>query len=424
MRPHWREPGSQSPLAARPFGKAGERRGHLGGVPKSDDGTVEGQGLFRSFLMGGFECSAHRRHDGIRLDVLAASGHDRFARSDYAGLTPFGIKTVRDGVRWHLIEASPGRYDWSSFLPMLRAAHEEGTQVIWDLCHYGWPDHLDIWSDAFVESFARFASAAARLIREETGEAPFLCPVNEISFWAWAGGDVGHMNPGTYGRANDLKRQLARTAIAATEAVRGVDPAARFLSAEPAIHLDGGLGSPEHREAAEKYRVAQYEACDMISGRMAPELGGRPEYLDIVGINFYPSNQWYHDGSTIPFGHHAFRPLSSMLAETHERYGRPVVVAETGAEGSARAAWLHYVLGEVQTAIGNGVPVGGVCLYPIVDCPGWVDDRVCPVGLFSTADSEGRRSVYEPLAREIQAFARPTPSGDRRPALALRARRG
>ena len=43
---------------------------------------------------------------------------------------------------------STGRYDWSSFLPMLRAARETGTQVLWDLLHYGWPDDLDIWRPA------------------------------------------------------------------------------------------------------------------------------------------------------------------------------------------------------------------------------------------------------------------------------------
>lgn len=362
-------------------------------------------GLWRSFLMGGFECSSHRRHDGARLDLLAASAHDRLARADYARLAALGIRTVRDGLRWHLIETSPRNYDWSSALPMLRAARGEAVQVIWDLCHYGWPDDIDIWSAEFVDRLAEFAVAAARLIREESGEAPILCPINEISFWAWAGGDVGHMNPGTLGRGTELKRQLARAAVAAIEAVRSVIPEARFVFAEPAIHLDGGLGSLEHRDAAESYRLAQFEACDMISGRMAPELGGRPEYLDIVGVNFYPSNQWYHGGGTIPLGHHAFRPFSEILAEIHARYRRPMIVAETGAEGSARASWLHYILGEVQTAVANGVPVEGVCYYPIVDCPGWVNERICPVGLLSRPDAQGRREVYEPLAREIKDFA-------------------
>ena len=117
------------------------------------------EGLFDSYFLGGFECSTHRRRDGRRLDLIAATGHDRAVVLDYRAMLEHGIRTVRDGVRWHLIETVPGRYDWSSFLPMLRAAEEVGVQVIWDLCHYGWPDHLDIWRPRFVDGFARFAAA-------------------------------------------------------------------------------------------------------------------------------------------------------------------------------------------------------------------------------------------------------------------------
>jgi hypothetical protein len=83
-----------------------------------------------------------------------------------------------------------------------------------------------------------------------------------------------------------------------------------------------------------------------------------------VGVNFYSDNQWTLGGSTVGFGHHLYRPFRSMLAEVHDRYGRPVLVAETGAEGTARAAWLHYVASEVRAALEDGVPVEGICLYP------------------------------------------------------------
>src|SRR5919106_2562577 len=133
--------------------------------------------LFDSYFLGGFECSTHRRHDGGRLDPLAATRHDRAAVQDYQQMIQHGIRTVRDGVRWHLIEGSPGRYDWSSFLPMLHASRDIGMQVLWDLCHYGWPDDLDIWTPAFVERFSRFAKAVATLVRGETDAIPFYCPV-------------------------------------------------------------------------------------------------------------------------------------------------------------------------------------------------------------------------------------------------------
>jgi hypothetical protein len=38
--------------------------------------------LLRSFFLGGFECSSHRRADGERLDLIASSGHEELALED------------------------------------------------------------------------------------------------------------------------------------------------------------------------------------------------------------------------------------------------------------------------------------------------------------------------------------------------------
>src|SRR5215212_11240192 len=149
--------------------------------------------LFQSFFMGGFECSTHRTKAGRRLDLVAATGHDRYAQGDYARLREHDILTARDGIRWHLIEQRAGYYDFSSVLPVLRAARDAGVQVMWDLCHYGWPDDIDIFSAEFIRRFARLSSAFASLVVSETGQAPMISPVNEISFFAWAGGEVGYI---------------------------------------------------------------------------------------------------------------------------------------------------------------------------------------------------------------------------------------
>jgi beta-glucosidase/6-phospho-beta-glucosidase/beta-galactosidase len=358
--------------------------------------------VFESFFMGGFECSSHRRSDGVRLDLLEATKHDRLSEDDYRLLKQNGLHSGRDGLRWHLIEVAPGQYDWSSFLPMLRAAKATGIQVIWDLCHYGWPEHLDIWSKAFPESFARFAAAAAQIVCDETDEPPFYCPINEISFWAWAGGDVGLMNPSALKRGGELKRQLVRAKIAAIEAVKAVDPRARFISAEPVIHVTTGSRKRRDIAAAEAFRLSQFEATDLLLGLKEPELGGRADMLDLIGVNFYPDNQWYLGGSTIPLGHHAYRPFADMLEEVSQRYRRPVLISETGAEGSARPAWLHYVGAEVSDAQARGVQVEGICLYPVLDYPGWEDGRTCEVGLLGIADKTGRRKVCARTAAEIR----------------------
>jgi beta-glucosidase/6-phospho-beta-glucosidase/beta-galactosidase len=358
--------------------------------------------LFDSYFLGGFECSTHRRRNGRRLDLLATTGHDRAVAQDYRWMVRHSIRTVRDGVRWHLIETSPGGYDWSSFLPMLHASRDVGVRVIWDLCHYGWPDDIDIWTPAFVERFSRFARAVAELVRNETDTIPFYCPVNEISFWAWAGAEVARFNPLARGRGLELKHQLVRAAIAAIEAIWSVDSRARIVQVDPVIHVVARPDRPSDRKAAEDHRRAQFQAWDMLSGRLWPGLGGHPKYLDILGVNYYSDNQWFLGGGTIELGHPLYRPFRDILAEVFQRYERPLFVAETGAESAARAPWLRYVAGEVRAAVEAGIRVEGVCLYPITDYPGWTNGRHCKVGLLGLLNNQGRRAVYRPLADELR----------------------
>jgi beta-glucosidase/6-phospho-beta-glucosidase/beta-galactosidase len=298
-----------------------------------------------------------------------------------------------------LIEQEPGRYDWSSLRQQLQGAVRADVQVIWDLCHYGWPIGLDIWSNDFVDRFARYAVAAVEVISGESGGPVIVCPINEISYWAWAGGEAALMNPAVRGRAPELKRQLARASIAGMRAIKSAGFDVRFIAAEPLINV--AARSKKQQRVAQRFHASQYEACDMLAGMMDPDAGGEPECLDIIGLNYYPANQWYYGGCTIGLGHHAYRPLSDLIVEAYQRYGRPVLIAETGAEGSAKPAWLHYVGTEVREAMGLGVPVLGICWYPVLDYPGWENDRCCSTGLLSVPCQGGQRTLHKPLAAEL-----------------------
>jgi beta-glucosidase/6-phospho-beta-glucosidase/beta-galactosidase len=362
--------------------------------------------LFQSYYQGGFECSTHRLRNGKRLDILQSSEHDCRAEADYRQLQGLGIATVRDGVRWHRIEPSPGAFDWSSFLPMLTAAQTSGTQVIWDLLHYGWPDDVNIWQPDFVDRFARFAGRAAQVVKDNIDAVPFYCPVNEISFTAWGGGDARYLNPFAHGRGFELKVQLVRASIAAMHAVLDVDPRARFVHADPAINVVNAPDRPGDFWAAEGHRQAQYQAWDMLAGMAWPQLGGAPHLLDIVGVNYYFNNQWIHGGPPIDLGHAQYRPLHRLLMEIHGRYGRPMMLAETGIEFERRPAWLAYVATEAALARRKGVPLEGLCLYPVLNHFGWDDDRPCQNGLLELAVHDNVRSVYQPLADQLLSLQR------------------
>ena len=360
--------------------------------------------------MGGFECSTHRLRNGKRLDLLVSTRHDRFVRSDYEALRPLGVRTVRDGIRWYLIDRG-GDLNFDSVKPMLEAAEHSQTQVIWDLFHFGWPDDVDVYSPEFVRRYARLAREFAELLVANTSATPFIAPSNEISFLAWAGGDVEYLNPFSRGRGWELKQQLARAAIRACEEIRSVSSDIRLVFPEPVIHLVGRPGIPGDDAEAEHYRLLQFQAWDLIAGRLEPSLGGRPEFLDIVGLNFYDRNQWEHHGETLRLSDPRFRPLSEIIREVHQRYGRPLFVSETGIEDEARPAWLAYISDQCRLAIQSGIPVHGLCWYPVANHPGWDDDRHCHNGVLCFADEKGRRNFYEPLALEWREQLRRTSAG-------------
>jgi beta-glucosidase/6-phospho-beta-glucosidase/beta-galactosidase len=371
--------------------------------------------LFDSFFLAGFESACHINRAGQRVNMLQFTQHDQLVSNDYELLRNFNIRTVRDGACWPLIERT-GRFDFSALVPMLEAAKQHEIQVIWTLFHYGYPDDLDIFSPAFVDRFARYCSALAHFIHDHTDRIPFYTPINEISFLAWAAGDVGYIHPFGIGQGVQLKRQLIRAAIAGIEAIWQVNPRARLVQVEPVIHVMAPRDRPDLVERAAAQRAGQFEAWDMITGHMEPELGGQPKYLDIMGLNYYHSNQWEHPDLRLRWEDdprdERWVPLHQLLAEIYNRYQRHLFIGETSHFGVGRGLWLREIYDEVKTAIRNGVPMEGITLYPIIDRPDWDDiTHWHNSGLWDLVpDEQGvlQRVLYEDYAavlREIQQEA-------------------
>ena len=351
--------------------------------------------LFDSFWMAGFESSSHITRDGVRLDMIDATQHDRLAAKDFRLLRQFGFGTVRDAARWHLIDRGSG-YDFSSLAPMVEAAQKESVQVIWDICHYGWPDDVDIFSPAFVDRFERFCGAIAKFLKQYSDGVPFYAPINEISFFAWAAGQVGFMHPCRTGEGVVLKEQLVRAAIAGIQALWAVDSRARITQIDPIMHVVTPRQHPELAAAAAAQHASQFEAWDMLSGVVKPELGGHPRYLDIIGVNYYHANQWEYPDIRLRWEDtprdERWVPFAGLVADVYRRYKRPMFVAETGHFGVGRAAWAREIVSEVMLARNSGIPLEGICFYPIVDRTDWEDSthwHNC--GLWDLRrDSEGR----------------------------------
>lgn len=357
--------------------------------------------MFKSFIQAGFECSTQRNRQGQRLDLLRSTGHDICAEKDYRRVQELGIETIRIGARWHLIEHARHSYCFDSLESHLEAAQRTGTEVILDLLHFGWPDHVEVFSRSFPYEFGNFTFALIQFLKSRNYGVKFLAPVNEVSYLSWAGGEVAALNPHTKGRGAELKRNLIRAAVHACEILRNELPGVVLISPEPVIHIVGDPAIPGDEEEAANYSLAQFESWDMLSGRVAPELGGRPEFIDVLGVNFYERNEWLHNSGPLTRDDPRYRPFSEILQELWRKYRRPLFVSETGAEGDSRADWFTYICNQVEIAVDSGVPVHGICLYPILNHPGWDDNRHCCNGLFDYLNEDGARSIYKPLASAI-----------------------
>jgi beta-glucosidase/6-phospho-beta-glucosidase/beta-galactosidase len=334
--------------------------------------------IFPTFFLSGFECSTFRWKEQGRRDLCEETQHRVHADEDYRLLRSLGIAVAREGIPWPLVDKG-GQLDFSYIEPFLQAQRRHVIQPIWDLCHYGYPDDLNPFSDDFAPRFAAYAAAAAEHVGAHAHHGPlFFTPMNEITFFGYMAGEWGWAAP--YGKDRETRRRLTyamcKADIAAVKAIRTVLPDARMVHIDPLISVVPPRDRPDFAEAARRESCDDaFFAFDVISGQLHPELGGSPEILDIVGFNNYSFGQMEYR----PEGPHAalepgdprIRPLCDLIEEGAKRYNRPVIVAETSGMEGGRDDWLNDVVGESLAAVNRGVDLHGICLFPAVDMPDW-----------------------------------------------------
>ena len=163
----------------------------------------------------------------------------------------------------------------------------------------------------------------------------------------------------------------------------------------------------------------------MLTGKIAPELGGRPDYLDIAGLNYYPDNQWHVRG-----GYHSAGP-SSLSALARAAGGRPRALRAPALSCGDRGRGQRPALPGSTTSAARCAPrCARECRSRAsASTRSWTiragrTTGRARLGLFVAADAAGDRTVCLELAEELarqQANARrfrpdrPRPSSPVRP---------
>jgi beta-glucosidase len=154
----------------------------------------------------------------------------------------------------------------------------------------------------------------------------------------------------------------------------------RFLVLDSFLGKHGGRGYDPDGPMAGPLREA--------GGEKLQEL--EPGRIDVLGLDYYAHCQWHFDdkgGSpNTPYP----LPLAQQIYLYWDRYRLPCLLTETNIRGrtSDRATWFKYVLEQCERARQMGVPLDGLCWFPVIDSTDWAsllfrnDGHIDPVGVF------------------------------------------
>ncbi|KUJ59896.1 hypothetical protein AR687_20645 [Flavobacteriaceae bacterium CRH] len=358
--------------------------------------------LFNTFFMGGYECADHINRSGVRINLLKETQHDIRFSEDYEALSAIGIKTVREGICWSSVETVAGHFDFSSVLNRLLEAEKQGIQIIWDLIHFGYPDNIYPTHPLFCQRFEHLCKAFAMFHKENSKQELFVVPINEISFLSWHSGDVRGTVPFAVNSGWDIKYHLCKAAILGIKALKNIDPDCHIILVEPLVRIHPS----ENKNDVYELNENQFQAMDIIAGRMCPELGGSEDFLEILGFNYYWNCQWIANGEPLdwPDTEQKRTPFSEMLQKAYDRYEKPLFISETGHFGEGRVQWLEEITAECLIAQKNGVNLTGLCIYPVTDRPDWDNlSSYSQCGIWDFDENSNRIPHQEYMASVVKA---------------------
>ncbi len=338
--------------------------------------------IFKSFWMGGFECSDHLNCFGKRVNLLKETKHIDQLVSDYELLLGMNILTVREGVQWSVTEFIPYHYNFDKVKMMMETGRSMGMQQVWDLCHFGFPSDLTPLHPEFTNRFVSFCTAFGDFFVKNFGKTELIVtPINEVSFLSWLGGDAAGTSPFCQNEGWNVKYKLMQAYIEGIRTLKTINKNFKILTTEPLVNIVPHLDADEQGIlVAKEVHKSQYQVLDILTGRVCPELGGSRDCIDFVGLNFYYNNQWINnsvEGQFLPWANEGsdprWRPLNSLIEEVYLRYKYPMILSETSHSDEDRAKWINHVTEQCIEVLAKNIPFYGVCIYPIVDRPDWDD---------------------------------------------------
>jgi beta-glucosidase/6-phospho-beta-glucosidase/beta-galactosidase len=298
-----------------------------------------------------------------------------------------------------------------------------GLEPIADLMHFGVPDDLSgIGDPRLPDRYRAYAAAFA----DRYPWVRWYTPVNEPFITAWFSARVGWWNERetsdrAFVRALD---NVVTCAIAGMAEIRARRSDAVFLQSDACERFTAS--APDAEARARHRQEVGFLAFDLTYGRelepttrrwllrsgMTPE---RLAWFDrhgsrdgcIVGLDYYEGNE----RTVSPRGREGPARRAGFAATARpffERYGLPVMMAETNNTADRAVAWLEETWADTELLRAEGNDIVGYCWYGLTDMVDWdtclreANDRVNSLGLVDL--QRHRRLVAAPFASLVAAM--------------------
>jgi beta-glucosidase/6-phospho-beta-glucosidase/beta-galactosidase len=353
--------------------------------PLSDAPVLEPERGF--VLASGIECSAPLNAAGVRMDELVKTGHLDRVDEDIRLVRETGLRYLRYGIPFHRVNPASGVLDWSFVDRALDSCRRHGVVPIVDLLHFGVPDDLHGFQDrALPDRFRLYAAAFA----ERYPWVRYYTPVNEPFISAEFSARLGYWNEALADERAFVRALLnvARCVVLASAEIRSRRSDAIFIQSDTCHYTHPR--DPEAVPRAELENELRFVGFELAYGRPLPGTaadhllahGASPRELawferhgsdagTIVGTDYYAGSEREAraDGSLgradTRLGYHR------LAKQYHERLGRPIMHAETNAEGDAAIDWLMGQWADVTQLRRESVPIRGFTWYGFVDHVDW-----------------------------------------------------
>ncbi|MCU1405184.1 MAG: hypothetical protein JWQ43_1487 [Glaciihabitans sp.] len=353
-------------------------------------------------VVGGFESTYMPHHD---QDIFETTEHDMRWRDDLALIRDAGVRRVRYPIRWHRIESEEGQFDWSDTDDVMTFFHDHGFTPIVDLLHHtSYPKWLHA---GFGDS--RFPTAYVRYAREFALRYPWVAEYtlfNEPFSTLFLAGHEGIWPPYRTGLQGfvDLISHVLPAVAEASRLYRELLPEAKHVWVDTCEHPTSS--DADGAEYAAMANERRFLVLDAFLGRdydphgpmaaLLSEVGGQRLLgiesggIDVLGLDYYAHCQWDFSAAGGSMPTLTPLPFADLIDQYWQRYGKPCLVTETNIRGrtSDRASWFKYVLEQCEVAQERGIPIEGICWFPVVDSTDWnsllsrCEGQIDPVGVY------------------------------------------